>query len=782
MRKVSLLLATTMLCGGLLGPPADAQTETAPSTEAVPVRVAIVVGNQDYENVKDLPNAARDAADMAALLRQFGFEVHEGTNLDRRGFEQLIRDALLNLPEGSEVVFFYAGHGIQIGARNYLLPTDVAFTSVNDLPVYSITLDRVIDVLAARGSIHVVFIDACRDNPFPGVKLTADLAANLVETGQGFAAYPAPLNSLVAFSTSPGQTAVDGPQGDNSPYTDALMTTVEAAPDKDLSVLLPRIREQVYAATGGTQVPWESSTLVRPFQFAVPGMGPGTTAPEIKTGGTERGGTTDPAQLDAQPSEQSVPLTLMLDRVVDLAPALAAAGLPPLQDATLTGLPVNGEVSVLAGGKVVLYRPTLREIRTPELAQHSHTDRLLLETGPADARITLALDLELAADPCDLQAGDALDLDGVGLFRLPNEIDAAAAVAACEAALAAHPDVARFRYQLGRAHLAQADFTAAIKDFRLAGNAGHIRAWNAEATLLLTDKIDRSLVDIPADPERAVELQERGIASGDPFAMHGRGLRLLREGTTDQDRQRGFELMDRAAELGHTYSMNGLGIYFLTKDTDHYQPDRGMTYLRVSYDRDDIYGMHSLGYVALYGLDGQPPDPARAAPFFEAAAMGGHPLSPATLGRMIMRKELGPVDHAKALTWYDMGLARGDGWGGTNGADVILMGQLPGFGPPDAAARAAKATLLADKKAADAAAKLLDKLDDAAIGGGLQRILADLGLPVTVDGKPGAETLKALDQAARDAGLSAKAGSDRDRLILAARIWWKKHPVRSDLF
>jgi TPR repeat protein len=764
-------LAAAALAAAILAAPAHAQGDLP---TAVPVRVAIVIGNQDYLVVEDLPNAARDAADMTLLLQRYGFEVHAGTNLDRRGFERLIRDALLNLPPGSEVVFFYAGHGIQIGARNYLLPTDAAFADVNDLPVYAITLDRVIEALAARGSVHVVFIDACRENPFPGLWLSADLAANLVETGQGFSAFPAPLNSLVAFSTSPGQTAQDGPEGANSPYTGALLQAVAGSPGAELSALLPRIRERVYAETGGTQVPWESSTLVRPFQFSVPGDGSFITAPIV------------PVQATAgrSPAVQDAPVAaaVMLDRMVDLAPRLFDARQRPLEDAAVTALPANGEVAVLDGGQRLLYRPNLREIRAAALAGHVHTDRLVLETGPAGARAAVTVDVALAADPCDVQAGDALDLDGVGLWRLPNEIDAAAALAACAAAVAAHPDIPRFRHQLGRAQLAAADFPAALASFRAAGQAGHVRALTAEAGLLLTDRIDRTLVDLPRDEARAIDLLEQGITAGDPFAIHARGLRLLRSGTTPAERQRGFELLDRAAELGHTYSMNELGIYFLTRDSDHYQPERGLTYLRQSHARDDIYGMHNLGFVALYGLDGQPPDPARAAPFFEAAAAGGHPRSPATLGRMVMRGQLGAADHAVALAWYDTGLARGDGWGGANGAEVILMGGVAGLGPADAAARAAKAALLPDSEAAAAAARVLDGLDRRALDGGLQTILRDLGQDVAVDGAAGPATRAALAAAAQAAGMTGAADTPRDRLALAARLWWRAHPVRPDLY
>jgi TPR repeat protein len=766
--------ASVLVAAGLAAwlQPAIAAAQDDPLVSP-PVRMAIVVGNQDYQVVDDLPNAARDAADMAALLRQFGFQVHEGTNLDRRGFETLIRDALLNLPQGSEVVFFYAGHGIQIGARNYLLPTDAAFADVNDLPVYAITLDRVVEALAARGSVHVVFIDACRENPFPGVKLTADLAANLVETGSGFSPFPAPLNSLVAFSTSPGQTAKDGPDGQNSPFTGSLIAAVAAAPDSDLSVLLPRVREAVFNQTGGTQVPWESSTLVRPFQFAAPGEAGFLTVPAVMSPGEG---------ADRSAPSGPVAAGVVLDRIVDLAPGLFEANRDILTDVAVTALPVNGELAVLDGGRALLYRPDLREIRATALDDLSHTDRIQIEAGPPEGRITVQLDISLAADPCDVQAGDALDLDGVGLYRLPNEIDPAAAIPACAAAVAANPQVPRFRYQLGRAQLAAAEFEAALASFRSAGEAGHVRAWQAEAGLLLSERIDRAVHDIPQDAARAVELLEKGIAAGDPFAIHSRGLRLLREGTTPEDRQRGFELLDRAAELGHTYSMNELGIYFLTRDTDHYQPERGMTYLRESFARNDIYGMHNLGFVALYGLDGQPADPARAAGFLEQAAIGGHPKSPATLGRMVMREQLGAVDHAKAVAWYDMGLARGDAWGGTNAAEVILKGRIAGLGPADAAARAAKAMLLPDAEAAGRAAEVLGGLNRKAIDGGLQTILRELGAAVEVDGAAGPATRAALAEAAQAAGLPDSAETPRDRLLLAARLWWRQNPVRTDLY
>ena len=755
-------------------PDSGAQPDALSLELAVPARVGIVIGNQDYDRIEDLPNAARDADAMAAFLRLYGFNVYEGTNLDRRAFEGLIREALLNLPEGAEVVFYYAGHGIQIGARNYLLPTDVAFTSPNDLPIYSITLDRIVEALAARGSLHVVFIDACRSNPFPGMKLATDLAANLVETGQGFSPFSTPLNSLVAFSTSPGQVAIDGPAGQNSPYASALIYAVTQSPQDDLPMILPRVRQAVYTATGGRQVPWESSTLVHPFLFGIQGDGSFITAADVALPGT--------AVRSAAP--QSLPLGVdqPLDRLVDLAPRLFDARGKPLENAVITGLPSNGEVALLDGGRGMFYKPELHEVNASDLANMTHSDRLIVETGPSDQRELVTVDLALPADPCDLEAGDPLDLQGVGLFRLPNEINVEAALVACRKAVEANPDTPRFRHQLGRAQQANGDLVAALDNFRAAGAAGHTRSLQAEAYLLMTEHIDRTLVPIPEDQARGIALLEQGIAAGDPYAIHTRGLRLLRDGTTPEDRQRGFELLDRAAELGHTYSMNELGIYFLTKDTDHYQPERGMNYLRASFDRHDIYGMHNLGFVALYGLDGQPPDPVRAAGFFEQAAAGGHPKSPSTLGRMIMRGDLGEPDPAKAVEWYDMGLARGDGWGGANAAEIILSGKVKGLGPGDAAARAAKAVLLPDAKAAEAAGAVLDKMGRKAIDAGLQTILVELGETLKIDGSAGKGTRAALNARADFIGLKAEGDTPRDRLILAARLYWHARPTRPDLY
>ncbi len=744
-------------------------------------RIAVVVGNADYDRITDLPNAANDAEAMADLLRGFGYTVFAATNLDRQGFEELLRQAMLNAPDGADIVFFYAGHGIQIGARNYLLPTDVDFTDVHDLPLYSITLDRVIDALSTRGAVHIAFIDACRDNPFPDLRIAADIDATLFETRAGFEPFRTPLNSLVAFSTAPGQVAVDGGDATNSPFTAAIVETAAAAPTENVVTLLGQIREKVYNATGGAQVPWESSTLVAPFTF-VDADATGTTAtPETESPdtdpdlGPDRGAATLPPVI--------VTADLMLDRFVRLDEPMRAALDTPFESPSVVTAPRFGEVAIDDASGAIYLRPNLQELRAAENPDYRLTDRIEIETGPADARRLVTLDLTLTPDACDMQAGDALDLDGVGLYRFPNEIDVAAALAACTAAVAAHPDVARFHYQLGRAQRASTDFEAALASFEVAVAGGHLRANNALAALLTTQRIDREVFDIPFDPDRATALLEQAIAGGDPYAMQQRGIALTRNATTDEERRAGYELIDRAAEIGHTYAMNWLGDYHLEEDTDHFSPERGIAYFTASAAREDIYGYAGLAYAALTGATGEP-DFATAFDYYRRAALGGHPTAPASLGRMILRGEVPDATPALALEWFDLGVSRGDGRAAVAAANLLLRENADRWAPAYAAMRAARGTLLTPATSADEAREILAGIDARDLGYALQKLLVQLGEDTVIDGEIGAGTLSALARQMERVGLDPATLPDdpAERVIMAARVQFALDPVRPDVF
>ncbi|MFY0310793.1 caspase family protein [Leisingera sp. D0M16] len=765
--------ATVLACTALL-PAAPLQAAYEASEGSAAPETAIVIGIQDYDHVTDLTNTRNDAKAMAQMLRSFGYTVFEGYDLDKRGFEALLRQAALNIRDGSQVFFYYAGHGIQLGRRNYLLTSDAELSGIHDLPFQSVTLDRISAILGGKAGSQILMLDSCRDNPVPNVKLNAEVGAQLYEAREGFDVFRPPLNTLVAFSTSPGATALDGEPGGNSPYTASVVRHFPDRPDEDAMTVLAAIRGDVYSATGNTQVPWESSTLMQKIYLR-----PAERSLNIAKAEPE----TAPASLDQLPDQLSVQIPL--GRSLELAPEISPyvrAG----TTVTIVESPSSGVTSLQSGDGSALslsYAPKLAELPARQDGGQVRKDRMVLRLAQAGAVRDVTVNLEMIARQCDLEAGDLLDLQGVGLYRYPNEIDLKAAEAACREAVQAAPELGRLHYQLGRALQGQGRLIEAYEAFEKAAELGHVRAYNAVAYLHVTPNVDRETVPIPYNPDKAFDLWDKGIEAGDPFSMHARGKRLLRKSSTPEEKQRGFDLLSRAVELGHTYSMNELGVFFLWSGDELAQPARGLSYLEASAGRGDIYGTANLGYVYRDGGAGKPVDKEKARALFAEAAQLGHPHAPGEIGRMIMGGDLPGRDEAEALEWYDMGLSRGDAWGGANGAWVALNRLSDRVPAHAAAARAGKAMALNDRDARAAARELLSGMSEQDVDAGTQYILRQLGSGISIDGQFGPASRMQLENLAREAGLPAIVPEDPiSRLQLAAQIHFAMNPIRQDLF
>ena len=174
-------------------------------------RVAFVVGNGAYKNVAQLPNPPVDAKAMAAVLRNVGFEVVEGTNLTRDKMTERLLEFGKKAQGADVAVFFYAGHGIAISGTNYLLPVDADIKSEMDVKLgAAINIDLTLDQTMSDAKVKLVFLDACRDNPF-AAKIKAGASTRSVSVQTGLAEMKSGEGTLIAFATGPGQTALDEP-------------------------------------------------------------------------------------------------------------------------------------------------------------------------------------------------------------------------------------------------------------------------------------------------------------------------------------------------------------------------------------------------------------------------------------------------------------------------------------------------------------------------------------------------------------------------------------------
>jgi uncharacterized caspase-like protein len=257
MRRRGLVAA--LLAGGALG------TFAAPAER----KTALVIGNAAYK-VGPLKNPVNDAQAIAAQLRTLGFDVMQRENLGLRDMIETFRQFSMAARTSTVRLVYYAGHGVQVKGRNYLLPVDTEIRGEDEMPAKSADLNELLDRLAAiKQGINIFILDACRNNPFSGTEVVGPDGRRLKFRGlakPGLAAVEAPLGSMVAFATAPGGVALDNPSERNSLYTKHLLAMMQA-PGLPIELVFKEVRLGVARETGRAQVPWESSSLTGDFCF-----------------------------------------------------------------------------------------------------------------------------------------------------------------------------------------------------------------------------------------------------------------------------------------------------------------------------------------------------------------------------------------------------------------------------------------------------------------------------------------------------------------------------------
>jgi len=258
-------------------------------------RIALIIGNGSYLNTSQLPNPPADAELMGRTLSQAGFEVRRLTDVGQLEMKRAMLEfgRALRGPDVEAGLFYYAGHGVQVNGENYLVPVDAQIASDDEIDLEAININDFLSVMNSSNSlINIVILDACRNNPF---------ARSFRSVSRGLAPVDAPKGTLIAYSTAPGDVALDG-EGSNSPYTLALSQAITEGRGRTVESVFKTARRNVLSETEDRQVPWETSSVTGDFYFL-----------------PDASGSTPQAQIEAAPKPAPVDPQVAMVRRFDAA-------------------------------------------------------------------------------------------------------------------------------------------------------------------------------------------------------------------------------------------------------------------------------------------------------------------------------------------------------------------------------------------------------------------------------------------------------------------------------
>jgi Caspase domain len=235
---------------------------------ALAARVALVIGNGKYAAATALSNPVNDARDIAAKLRAMGFTVIDGYDLGKRAMEQKIGDFADLLDGNGTGLFYFAGHGIAVNNRNFVLPVDARLDAPAKLKLEALPADDIVDMMGQSAKTSIVILDACRNNPFAR-SLSNAAKARGVQASEGLTGMQAATGAFIAFSTKPGFTALDG-TGRNSPFAEALLRHMDE-PGLSISEMMRRVRNDVLSLTQDAQRPQWDDDLTENFSLVPAG-------------------------------------------------------------------------------------------------------------------------------------------------------------------------------------------------------------------------------------------------------------------------------------------------------------------------------------------------------------------------------------------------------------------------------------------------------------------------------------------------------------------------------
>ncbi len=370
-------------------------------------RLALVIGNSDYQHGTPLRNPTNDARAIAAKLAGLGFDLVEGYDLSRSEMDGVLRQFAREARQSDINIFFYAGHGMSVGGTNYLVPTDAEFLDETALDFEAVPVDFILRQMSLSNAVNLVFLDACRDNPLSrslsrsmGATRSAAITQGLSEikianAGTGVA---------IAFATSPGEVAFDG-DGANSPFTEALLRHI-GTENADITQILSRVTGDVYEATDQAQRPWLNTSLTGPVVLnKVTPVALTPSAPLTDAGGTAP----PPPSANVNLEEQKL--------LFDLARETGAIeDFQAYLDTFPNGLFANNARRTIQSLRTEEVASLIPQVKMPQTATRS-----INEVGP----LVLSPSTQLTGVAATKESEDALGLDRTARGNIQSRLNAA---------------------------------------------------------------------------------------------------------------------------------------------------------------------------------------------------------------------------------------------------------------------------------------------------------------------------------------------------------------------
>lgn len=684
--------AAMPVCLALLSAPAFA---AAP--EEVGRRVALVIGNQDYQYVDPLENPLNDTREVSKMLRDADFDVTVGTNLAKKELEQVVRRFLRELNDGDVALFYYSGHALQVGDANFILPVDAKLASQYDLEFESLKVSHLLDYMKAASSLQIVMLDACRDNPFEIGSLFWGEEEYALGKTRGLRRIPNKLGSFISYATRPGQVAYDG-TGPLSPFTSSVVGNA-LDPSLEIKDLMTKVRDEVVRKTGGQQIPYEDSTLVTSFYFVPPKPEPIVTAHHRVSVPMGDAPMALAIPEPVQPEGGSITATLTLapekgalllpdGRAVEEGDVLSAVELASLEfvpagasagDVELIGYDVadewGGSASAIASITVAQSGPD-EPAALPLEERNKRLEELLawvaqtakgqaaeadIGVGPVPVYpqapvsglpatddwlevVSVDSDLQLSSDGRLLRPGDRFPVSSLASLTVRPQIGSESEARRFSLDLPVKAgEPARTITQIVQPRVTQCDRLATQPFDLQAVTEGHLAN---EIDPAATDKACADAMASYPEIGRFVFQRGRGaFAAGDLKAAGG--------------------YFAQAYQMGHVRAGQVLGrMYYLGAGIDR-DRDKAVELYRKAAERGDAYALHSLGMAEIRGIGTRQDKEAGLKKLLQSVE-AGHTFSFNAIGDFYLRGEHVQENVDRAVYYFNRSAAREDIYGYLN--------------------------------------------------------------------------------------------------------------------